>query len=684
MAQADKEFLNQVNAKIAANISNENFGVTELADAMNMSRSNLLRKVKKASDLSVSQLISQVRLQKSMELLRTGTYNVSEVAVQVGFSSTSYFIKCFREHYGYPPGEVNKRLNRPDIPAVDLPPSNRKQRTLLIAGFISLLVATVAGWFAYPALSRKNIPVQEKAIVVLPFKNESNDTANVYLVNGLMEAVLNNLQKIKSLKVISRTSAEKYRGLRQTIPEMARELNVNYFVEGSGQKIGNRLVLNVQLIDASDRQLWSRQYRREVGDIFALQQDIATDIVEEVQVFITPDEKNRLEKPLTQNTTAFTLFLKGLELLNKPGAGNFPKALSYFQGAIAEDKTFAMAYACASIACYYIDIYQSEKPHLDTLGTYADMAMRLDPTLSEGYTAKGMYFLLQKEYSQALPYLEKGLEYNPNSTLALSLLADFYGNQLPNTGKYLEYALRGLRLGAQSGDSVAISNFHLRLANALIQNGFADQALEHVNRSLDYYPENAYSRYLRAFTLFAKNGDLNQTRDLLAIEFRKDTMRIDILQEIGKVSYYLQDFDSAYQCYKRFNYYREKMKLDIYRHEDMTIAMVYAKVGLKDKANEFIRSYRQYLDTDPTAYKNLGLAMYYSRTGDAVKALEHLQLFAKEDNIQYWIVLFLNKDPLQTTIERSPEFQRVVRQIEERFWANHEKLKHRLEEKGLL
>lgn len=683
MSQAGQEFLNQVNTKIIANISNESFGVTELADAMNMSRSNLLRKIKKASGLSVSQLISQVRLQKAMELLRKGAYNVSEVAVQVGFSSTSYFIKCFREQYGYPPGEVSKQVNDSDPTTVVSTPLKGRRTGLIIAGVISLLGAIVIGWFAYSAWSRKNI-AQEKAIVVLPFKNDSNDTANVYLVNGLMEAVLINLQKVKNLKVVSRTSAETFRGVRQTIPEMARQLNVNYFVEGSGQKIGNRLVLNVQLIDASDRQLWSRQYRREVGDIFALQQEIATDIMEEVQVFITPDEKSRLQKPLTRNASAYNLFLKGLELLNKPGSGNFPKALSYFQGAISEDKTFALAYACASIACYYIDIYQSEKPHLDALGDYADMAMRLDPTLSEGYIAKGMYFLLQKAYSEALPYLEKGLEYNPNSTLALSLLADFYGTQLPNTGNYLEYALKGLRLGAHSGDSVAISYFHLRLANALIQTGFVDKSLEHVNRSLEYFPGNSYSHYLRAFVLYAKNGNLNQTRQLLANEFSKDTTRIDILQEIGKVSYYLQDFDSAYRCYKRFNHYRDRMRLDIYRHEDMTIAMVYNKVGQKEKANEFIRSYRQYLDTDPTAYKNLGLAMYYSRTGNAEKALEHLQLFAKEDGIQYWIVLFLNCDPLQTSIERSPEFQRLVRQIDERFWANHNKIKLRLEEKGLL
>src|SRR6187549_1446427 len=105
----ESDFLSQLTAIVEKNIANEQFGVSELADEMNMSRSNLLRKVKKETNLSVSQLISQVRLKRGMEMLRKSSLNVSEISHQVGFSSTSYFIKCFREYYGYPPGEVGKR-----------------------------------------------------------------------------------------------------------------------------------------------------------------------------------------------------------------------------------------------------------------------------------------------------------------------------------------------------------------------------------------------------------------------------------------------------------------------------------------------------------------------------------------------------------------------------------------------
>ena len=103
-----KDFLSQIVSIVEANISNEQFGVSELADAMNMSRSNLLRRIKKLTNLSVSQFIRQIRLKWGMELLQNSSMNVSEVAYQTGFSDVSYFIKCFREYYGYPPGDVGK------------------------------------------------------------------------------------------------------------------------------------------------------------------------------------------------------------------------------------------------------------------------------------------------------------------------------------------------------------------------------------------------------------------------------------------------------------------------------------------------------------------------------------------------------------------------------------------------
>lgn len=684
LSPTDTEFLNQLTATIEQNLANEQFGVSELADALNMSRSNLLRKVKKATNLSVSQLINQQRLQQGMDLLRKGSGNVSEVAHRVGFSSTSYFIKCFREYYGYPPGEVGKRTQETEPVPVALPPTQESNRKLIFIGLAGLLVAAI-GWFAYTYWPTHEELVVEKSIAVLPFKNDSNDSTNVYLINGLMESTLNNLQKIKDLRVISRTSVEKYRTNAKTIPEMASELNVAYFVEGSGQKIGDRIVLTIQLIEGTtDRHLWSRQYRRETKDIFALQQEISNDIAGEIKAIITPDEKNRIQKIPTKNLEAYDAFLKGVDLLERGGTPNLIQSLEYFDEAISKDNTFALAYAAAGMACYYLDMFQAEKMYVDKLGAYADKAVLHDPNLGESLMAKGMYYLTRKEYKEALPYLERAHEYNPNSDKVLGLLTDFYYMYLPNTGKYLEYALKGFKLNANSGDSVAISYFHLRLGNALIQAGFVDQALEHIDKSLEYNPENAFSRYVRAFVLYAKEGNLKRTRELLQIEFQRDTNRYDILQDIAKVSYYLKDYEAAYEYYKRFNYQRETRKLDAFEHENLVIGRVYELAGETKKAKEYYDRYKQYVERDQTAYKHIGLAVYYCQMNDSAKALEHMRLFTQEDNIQYWVILFMDKGPELTETEASPEFKKLLQEVERKFWANHEKLKLKLEEQGLL
>ncbi|HPM31642.1 MAG TPA: helix-turn-helix domain-containing protein, partial [Chryseolinea sp.] len=509
------DFVKKLSSIIEENISKEQFGVSELADEMNMSRSNLLRKVKKETNLSVSQFISQVRLNRGMELLKKSSANVSEVSHQVGFSSTSYFIKCFREYYGYPPGEVGKRdSQKPETIPGNLPmaeTTNRK-RNFILVGLAILIVAIAAGSYFYKTLPTIKSANVEKSIAVLPFKNDSNDSSNVYLINGLMESTLNKLQQIKDLKVISRTSTEKYRNSSHSIPEMANELNVIYFVEGSGQKMGDQIVLNIQLIDGpNDKHLWAKQYRRETKDIFGLQQEIAKDIIEEIQTIITPEEKERIEKIPTENMVAYDYYLKGKEYL--VSKSNLPLAVDFFTKAIELDNKFAIAYADATIAYYYIDIFKADKKYSTEMGSYSDKALLYDPTNALCLMAKAVYYMHRKEHTLAIPYLERGLEYNPNSSDIIAILADLYGGYVPNTTKYLEYALKGLQINIGSTDSITTSYAYLRLSNALGQSGFTDEALKYINRSLDYFPNNPFSGHLKAFILYAKDGDLNHTRE---------------------------------------------------------------------------------------------------------------------------------------------------------------------------
>jgi len=225
----ENDFLKRITEIILENMSNEQFGVSELAHKTGMSRSNLLRRVKKLTKISVSQFIRHERLKHAREILRQTASTVSEVSYQVGFGSTSYFIKCFRDYYGYPPGKLGKRdFNESDSGQTS---QRRRKRNIVIYGTILLIV-----FFAIVLIIIKPFPSRqndlEKSIAVLPFKNDSNDSSNVYFINGLMESILNNLQKIEDLRVISRTSVEKYRNNPKTGPEKLKYYNfskkINY------------------------------------------------------------------------------------------------------------------------------------------------------------------------------------------------------------------------------------------------------------------------------------------------------------------------------------------------------------------------------------------------------------------------------------------------------------------------
>ena len=238
----------------------------------------------------------------------------------------------------------------------------------------------------------------EKSVAILPFKNDSKDEENTYFINGLMEEILNNLQKIKDLRVISRTSVEQYRNQTKPIPEIAKELGVNYIVEGSGQKYGNSFRLRTQLIMAArESHLWGESFQRkitEVEDIFAIQSQIAEKIAQELKAAITPEEKQLIEKIPTEKLEAYDNYLKGQFHWRKLTPKDLDISLKYFEMARDKDPEFALAYA--GIADVWIGRQQLGFASPDVAGPLAyEAAMKaveLDSTRAEvHYTLALMY-----------------------------------------------------------------------------------------------------------------------------------------------------------------------------------------------------------------------------------------------------------------------------------------------------
>lgn len=678
----EPKFINRAEAIILENLSNEQFGVSELAEALNMSRSNLLRKFRKQTQLSASQFIRKVRLEKSMDMLKETSFTISEVSYKVGFGSTSYFIKCFREQYGYPPGEAGKVPLAEPMQQENVPSHLFKRYQWQLITAVSLMVIFVSLF----VLNKKDgvfVVATEKSIAVLPFKNESSDTTNLYFVNGLMESALGNLQKIEDLRVISRTSVERYRKTDKSIPEIAEELHVNYLVEGSGQRVGNQVLLNIQLIDAStDTPIWVEQYNQEVVDIFALQNDVAKKIADAIEAVVTPAELEQIEKKPTENLLAYDYYLQALDPYYSRTNEGLEKAISLFEKAIAQDPEFALAYANIAISYYLLEMFQIEKQYTEKINSYADKALLYDSKSAESLVAKAFYYIQTKEYKLALPHLDKALEYNPNSSLAVQMLAEFYSHMLPNTNKYLEYALKGVRLTVAS-DSVTQSLNYLQLSNALVSSGFINEALTFIDKSLDFHPENYYAPLLKAFILFAGDGNIGRTRNSLINEWKKDTTRLDILQNIGKLYYIEENYDSAYSHYKKFVEAREANGLDIYLEENAKIALVYKKMGLDTEAEKFFNDFSKYCERDQSIYRSVNLVWKYAYEGKINEAIEQLRLFSEAENYLYWFLL-IEDEPLLKPLKSHPEFEGIMQKIKDRFWENQAKLRRSLEQKGLL
>ena len=691
------KFIEQAELFILENISNEQFGVSELANLMSMSRSNLLRKIKKQTELSASQFIRQVRLQKGMELLKETELTVSEISYQVGFSNNSYFIKCFREHYGFSPGESRNRIDEePEIELKSIEPLNKidNNKTSFLSKYqlqisvVTVIIIVIGAFLFYQNSSSDNVlKVKDlkKSIAVLPFKNMSSDSTNLYFVNGLMESALNNLQKIEDLRVISRTSVEKYRKTNKTVKEIAEELNVDYLLEGSGQRIDNQVLLNIQLIDASkDTPIWTQQYNNKVVDVFSLQNTVAKKIVDAIEAKVTPAEFQQINKKPTENLEAYDFYLRGLGPLQKKTKEGLNEAISLFEKAIELDPKFALAYSELAITYYYLDLNQSKKQHTEIINNYADKALLYDSKSAKSLIAKALYYINIYEFRLAIPHLEKALEYNPNSSAIIQILADLYSRAIPNTGKYLKYALMGLQLTINENDSITKSFTYLALSNALIQNGFVNEAKKYIDLSLDANPENYYAPFLKVFIEYAKDKNIEKATSGLLGVLKKDTTRLDIMQEVGKFYYFQEKYDSAFYYYDKFQKIKKNNGLSLYPQENLKIGIVYEKAGFNEKALEFFKAFNKYCENEQSIYKPASLATKYIHEGKFDLAIDQYQLFATKNNYQYWVLLFLEEDPLVKSLSTHPKYDEVIQKIKDRFWENHNQLKKSLKEKNLI
>src|ERR1700736_3950592 len=231
------------------------------------------------------------------------------------------------------------------IKVTPTPAASHRRRNLALLGASGIIISAAAGFFLLPpALAHK----VDKSIAVLPFDNLSQEKENAFFADGIQDDILTNLSKIGDLKVISRTSVMSYRGKTANVREIGKALGVSALLEGSVRREGNRVRVNVQLINANnDEHIWANSYERDLTDVFAIQTDLAHEIADVLQAKLSPIEKAQLERKPTQNSEAYLVFMQAHELLKRPDKfrSDTMKAEELLERATTLDPNFALAFA---------------------------------------------------------------------------------------------------------------------------------------------------------------------------------------------------------------------------------------------------------------------------------------------------------------------------------------------------
>jgi tetratricopeptide (TPR) repeat protein len=263
-------------------------------------------------------------------------------------------------------------------------------------------------------------------------------------------------------------------------------------------------------------------------------------------------------------------------------------------------------------------------------------------------------------------------------------LSNIYNWHIPNTEKYLVHALQGIQLAVMGQDSVTASYTYLHLSNAFAQAGFLNEAEKYAKKSLAYNPDNLYAEYLNVYIQSGRDFDLVKARASLLGIFQKDTTRIDLMQEIAKVSYTMGDYEQAWIYYNKMITTEKALHLDIYRGEYLNVGFVLRQLGRNVEADEYYARYFEYANEVESIYNDLMFAAYYSVKGDTDQAIQYLKDFSEEENYHLWLVMFLDKDPILLKMSGHPDFKKTVKKIKDKFWSRHREIKKMLEEKEVI
>jgi TolB-like protein/Flp pilus assembly protein TadD len=484
----------------------------------------------------------------------------------------------------------------------------------------TLLIVLALGWYFYgqPSFRKGDATTpsiaDKKSIAVLPFDNLSRDPDNAYFCEGVQDEILTRLAKVADLKVISRTSTQHFKRTPGYLPQIAKQLGVVHILEGSVQKAGEEVRVNVQLINAlTDAHLWADTYDRKLTDIFAVESEIAKTIAETLQARLTGSEKSSIAKTPTVNPEAYELYLKGRFFWNKRTGDDLRRSVEYLKQAIAKDPGYALAYAALADSYGLLRFYggASRDESVVPAEVAAKKALELDDSLAEAHASLGLVATEELEIDRGVRELERAVQLNPNYATA-----------------------------------------HHWLALARIPLGQLDRAIGEGRRALELDPLSMIiNADLSLIYLYARRYDEAeaQARKALEIDSRSFVAHYYLgmaLQLRGRLKEAIPEFQKA-------------VELNNDPYSIAMLAQAYARNRQTDEARKLLGHLNEMAKTaDVSGY---ALATAHTALGEKEPAVEALERSYDGGNRSY--LFLLPVDPMLDDLRGDPRFEALLQKI---------------------
>jgi TolB-like protein/Tfp pilus assembly protein PilF len=443
------------------------------------------------------------------------------------------------------------------------------------------------------AAKSEALAIPEKSIAVLPFDNLSDDKSNAYFTEGVQDEILTRLAKVTDLKVIARTSTQRFKSAPENLPDIARQLGVANILEGSVQKVGDQVRVNVQLINAlTNAHLWADIYDRKLTDIFAVESDIAKSIADTLRAKLSSSAEHVLASRPTENPEAHELYLKGRYFWNRRTGTNLQKAADYFQQAIGKDPAYALAYSgladCHVLLPAYSELGSNPRDELPKALEAARKAVELDDTLGEAHTSLARALASDLQLPAAMSEFKRAIELNPNYATA----HQWFGECLQSQG-HLEEALVELKRAQELDPLSLIINSVLGFALDTV--GKSDEAIAQLHKTIEIDP-NFVNAYGQLGNVLQHRGQLKEA----IVEYEKCSGSDPIdLADLAAAYFLAGRTAEAQQLWDKLKSLSERQYVPAY-----SMAIVQVAFGDKDEAIRLLE--KSYEDRAPFDSADLG------------------------------------------------------------------------------